>query len=161
MNITNTFDEVIDHTHAKSESHERRANWIVILGHGVTGNKDRDLLIDTAETLQARGFDTLRISFSGNGESDGAFTACTVSKEVQDLRSVVDAAAEDYDHIAYIGHSMGAAVGVLATANDARIQLLVSLAGMVDTKKFALTEFGELEPGKDCMWDERDCPLVI
>ena len=50
--------------------------------------------------------------------------------------------------IAYIGHSMGAAIGVLSTARDNRIRCLVSLAGMVDTRKFAETEFGGEIPTK-------------
>ena len=41
---------------------------------------------------------------------------------------------------------MGGAVGVLAAAQDPRIQFLISLAGMVNTEKFYDAEFGEEKP---------------
>ena len=54
---------------------------------------------------------------------------------------------------------MGGAVGVIRASEDDRIKQLVSLAGMVDTKKFAETEFGEEEPDKGNMWEDEECPL--
>ncbi|MDE2954321.1 MAG: alpha/beta hydrolase, partial [Gemmatimonadota bacterium] len=51
------------------------------------------------------------------------------------------------------------AVGVLRASTDARIQQLISLAGMVDTKGFAQREFGDVTPDEGNMWDDPDCPL--
>jgi uncharacterized protein len=131
---------------------------LVILGHGVTGNKDRPQLVALAEGLSARGWPCMRISFSGNGESEGSFGDCTITKELGDLSAVLDT-VPDWVRVAYIGHSMGAAVGVLTAARDLRIRLLVSLAGMTHTAAFYDREFGALTPGKDCMWDEAEHPL--
>jgi uncharacterized protein len=133
------------------------AKNIVVIGHGVTGNKDRPFVVALAEGLAKAGITALRVSFSGNGMSGGRFTDCTVSKEVEDLGSVLDRLA-DY-HVCYAGHSMGGAVGVLRASQDARIKLLISLAGMVHTKAFAQREFASVEPGKGFMWDEPTCPL--
>jgi len=130
---------------------------LVVLGHGVTANKDRPFLVTLAEALAARGIAALRFSFSGNGASDGRFEESTVTKEVEDLRAVLDRCGEW--RVTYAGHSMGAAVGVLAAASDARIERLVSLAGMVHTKAFAERKFGALTPGAACMWDKPECPL--
>lgn len=130
---------------------------IVVIGHGVTGNKDRPFLVALAEGLADAGFNALRFSFAGNGESDGKFAECTVTKEVGDLGSVLDALAGH--EICYVGHSMGGAVGVIRASQDDRIKQLVSLAGMVDTKKFAKTEFAGEEPDKGCMWEDETCPL--
>ena len=136
------------------------SSLLVIIGHGVTGDKDRPWAVALAEALAEAGFNALRFSFAGNGKSDGKFEACTISKEVKDLKAIVDLAEEEgYHRICYAGHSMGGTVGVLAAAQDERIELLVSLAGMVHTKKFCKTEFGELTPGKGNMWDEEGCPL--
>lgn len=133
--------------------------WLVVLGHGVTGNKDRPVIADTAQALNAAGFDTLAFSFSGNGDSEGNFRHSTITKEVQDLASVLNAVTEKYANIAYVGHSMGGAVGVLTAAADKRIKALVSLAGMVDTNAFAETEFGGETPDQGLMWEEASCPL--
>lgn len=135
-----------------------RRDMLVILGHGVTGNKDRPLLVALAEGLNARGWPCMRISFSGNGESEGRFEDATIPKEIEDLKAVLDS-IPDWVSVTYIGHSMGAAVGVTTAASDLRIQLLVSLAGMTHPAAFYEREFGSLQPGVDCMWEEPDCPI--
>jgi fermentation-respiration switch protein FrsA (DUF1100 family) len=152
--IKNSQGERIDFTyhHGRKDSHD-----IVVIGHGVTGNKDRPFVLALAEALSKAGVSALRISFSGNGASGGKFSECTISKEVEDLGSVFDAMPER--NICYVGHSMGGAVGVLRAAKDSRIKALVSLAGMVHTKAFAEREFGMLKAGEGFMWDDPNCPL--
>ena len=150
--IKNEHGQCLDYTY-----HKGNDNRIVVIGHGVTGNKDRPALIALAEGLAETGISALRFSFSGNGESEGEFTDSTITKEVADLGTILDA-LEDYK-ICYVGHSMGGAVGVLRAAVDERIEVLVSLAGMVHTNEFAQREFGDVTPDKGFMWDEPDCPL--
>ena len=133
------------------------AKDLVILGHGVTGNKDRLFLVKLAEALAAAGIPALRFSFSGNGNSDGNFADSTISKEVEDLGTVIDA-AKDF-RVTYVGHSMGGAVGVIRASRDERIRRLVSLAGMVHTKAFAQREFGQVKVDHGFMWDDEECPL--
>jgi len=157
--IKNPFEEKLDYRFAKGEGASADGEWIVILGHGVTGNMDRPIMTDTANALNAAGYDTLRFSFSGNGNSEGNFRQSTVSKEVEDLNSVLNAVESRYTKICYVGHSMGAAVGVLKASKDKRISALVSLAGMVNTKAFAQAEFGDETPGSGLMWEEENCPL--
>ncbi len=150
--IRNEQGERLDYTY-----HEGKGDRIVVIGHGVTGNKDRPALIALADGLADAGISALRFSFSGNGESEGAFTDSTITKEVADLGSVIDVLSKY--KICYVGHSMGGTVGVLRAASDERIEVLVSLAGMVHTKAFADREFGGVIPDKGFMWDEPDCPL--
>lgn len=157
--IKNNSGENLDYSFTPGAAASHKAGWIVILGHGVTGDKERPLIIDTAAALQQAGFDTLAFSFAGNGASEGDFREATITKEVADLNSVITTASKDYSNVCYIGHSMGAAVGVIQAAQDSRIKALVSLAGMVDTKTFYLTEFGDEIPDKGRMWEEPDCPL--
>lgn len=130
---------------------------LVVIAHGVTANKDRDWARTLAAELAGAGFASLRFSFSGNGESEGDFRESTISKEVQDLGAVLDAVGRR--PLGVIGHSMGGAVGVLRAADDPRVSLLVSLAGMVHTWDFYRRKFGELTPGQDVMWDKPECPL--
>ena len=152
--ICNALGERLDHTY----HHGRQgAREIVIIGHGVTGNKDRPFVVALAEGLAKAGIPTLRFSFSGNGASQGKFSESTISKEVEDLGAVIDAVKDR--EICYVGHSMGGAVGVLRAARDSRIKALVSLAGMVHTKAFAEREFGMVKPGEGFMWDDTNCPL--
>ena len=152
--IRNRHGEQLDYTFHEGEGDSKN---IVVLGHGVTGNKDRPFVVALGEGLAAAGISALRFSFSGNGASEGKFTDSTISKEVEDLGAVLDVLK---DHtVCYVGHSMGGAVGVLRASTDDRIRLLVSLAGMVHTKAFAQREFGDVTPDEGFMWDEPDCPL--
>ena len=150
--IRNEHGERLDYSFHKGEG-----DRIVVIGHGVTGNKDRPALVALVEGLAAAGISALRFSFSGNGDSEGAFADSTITKEVADLGNIIDAL--DGYNVCYVGHSMGGAVGVLRATADERIQALVSLAGMVHTKAFAEREFGDATPDEGFMWDEPDCPL--
>lgn len=155
LELRNEQGERLDH---ELRGADAKTDELVVLGHGVTANKDRPFLVALADALEAIGVPSLRFSFSGNGDSEGRFEDSTVSKEVGDLGAVLDAVAEGR-RITYVGHSMGGAVGVLRAATDERIRALVSLGGMVFVHEFAQRKFGELEPGKDCMWDKPECPL--
>lgn len=153
-NIRNAHGERLDVAFHPGTIHDA----LVILGHGVTGNKDRPLLVALAEGLSAHGWPCLRMSFSGNGSSGGKFEDSNITKEAGDLKAVL-ATVPDFVRVCYIGHSMGGAVGVLAAAEDLRIHALVSLAGMTFTQKFLTREFSDITPGQGNMWDEPGCPL--
>ena len=152
--IRNAAGEKLDYTFHPGSGD---AKDVVVLGHGVTANKDRPFLVALAEGLSAAGIACLRFSFAGNGDSEGRFEDATISKETEDLGAVLDRL--DGWRIGYAGHSMGGAVGLRRASTDARIELLVSLAGMVHTRDFAERKFGDVTPGAGFMWDKPDCPL--
>jgi alpha/beta superfamily hydrolase len=152
--IRNRQGERLDFTYHPGAGDQ---STLILIGHGVTGNQDRPLVVELATQLARAGFHALRFSFAGNGNSEGRFAECTVTKEVEDLGALLDALPGW--HIGYAGHSMGAEAGVLRASTDARIQFLVSLAGMAHTAEFARREFGDVTPGKGCMWDKPECPL--
>ncbi|NOX99361.1 MAG: prolyl oligopeptidase family serine peptidase [Verrucomicrobia bacterium] len=155
--IKNSRQEQLDYAFHGNDSDK---SLLILIGHGVTGDKDRPLATALAEALAAAGFNALRFSFSGNGQSEGDFQDSTISKEVEDLIAVIDAAkSAGFTRIGYSGHSMGGAVGVISATKDSRIDFLISLSGMVHTAKFAKVEFGDQIPDKGFMWDEPDCPL--
>jgi len=152
--LCNRHGERLDSTFAGGREGGRE---LVVIGHGVTSNHERPYLIALGEALAERGVASLRLSFAGNGASGGRFEECTISKEVEDLGCVLDALSGW--RVAYAGHSMGAAVGVLRAAGDERLRALVSLAGMTRVQAFVERHFGQLTPGRDCMLDRPSCPL--
>jgi pimeloyl-ACP methyl ester carboxylesterase len=159
--IRNAQGERLDFSYQPAAGHEIQSDAsgsVVVLAHGVTAHKDRPLLIALADGLSQAGLASLRVSFAGNGASEGRFEDAVPSKEVGDLGSVVDALEHSgADRIAYVGHSMGGAVGVLRAAIDPRIACLVSLAGMVHVHAFMQAQFGHLVPGAP-MLDKSECP---
>ena len=84
--IKNRHGERLDYTFHEGKEGSKS---IVVIGHGVTGNKDRPFVVALGEGLAAAGFPALRFSFSGNGASEGKFTDSTISKEVDDLGAVL------------------------------------------------------------------------
>lgn len=98
----------------------------VILLHGFTGNKAG--MNPIADALRDE-FLTLRFDFSGNGESEGIFEEATYSKETDDALAAVDFMKnQGCTSLALVGHSMGAAVALLAGAKT-KVDVVVSLAG--------------------------------
>ncbi|MGK0189081.1 MAG: pimeloyl-ACP methyl ester carboxylesterase [Verrucomicrobiales bacterium] len=156
--IRNPQGEKLDFRFHQATSNADRKH-VVVIGHGVTANLDRPWAEALADGLAAAGIHALRFSFSGNGDSEGDFRDSTVSKEVSDLGSVLDAIEAAGFTASYAGHSMGGAVGVIRTASDLRILHFVSLAGMVETKRFSIEEFSDQTPDSGFMWDDKDCPL--
>lgn len=152
--IFNSQGERLDYTfHAGTPG----ATQIVVIGHGVTGHKDRPFHVALAEGLARAGIPALRVSWSGNGSSEGRFADSTITKEVADLGAVLDALS-GYS-VTYAGHSMGGAVGVLRASADQRIRRLISLAAMVHVRAFAERHFSALVPDQDLMWDKPGCVL--
>ncbi|HIG11430.1 MAG: alpha/beta hydrolase [bacterium] len=152
--IRNSVGERLDYSLVSGNAECRD---VVVIGHGVTGNKDREWALTLAECLRVAGFCALRFSFAGNGASEGVFENSCPTKETADLAAVLDRLGGW--RVTFVGHSMGAAVGVLRASADERIERLVSLAGMVHTADFAQRKFGDLEAGHDSMWEKPDCPL--
>lgn len=156
--IRNHAGETLDHRfHQAAEP--VAGNHVLVIGHGVTANLDRPWAEALANAAANAGIHALRFSFAGNGASEGDFRDCTITKEVADLGAVLDAVEGAGFTASYAGHSMGGAVGLIRTPEDARIRHFVSLAGMVDTRRFAETEFGDQVPDKGFLWDEPECPL--
>ncbi|MDG1326352.1 MAG: alpha/beta hydrolase [Opitutales bacterium] len=154
--IVNSVGEKIDYTfHDGSD----RNYHLMIVGHSVTGDMDDTLILSLAQKVSEQGISVLRFSFSGNGGSEGRFDQCTITKEIEDLQCIVTAVTERGWRPIYAGHSMGASVGALTAAVDNRIELLISLAGIVNTMDFFESEFAMLTPGKDYMWRKENCLL--
>ena len=131
---------------------------VVVLGHGLTSDKDRPWSEGLAHALSERGIASLRFAFSGNGESEGRFVDSNITKEVDDLGAVLDAL--EGRRISYVGHSMGGAVGLLRAVRDARIVNLVSLAAVTHAEEFMRRMFTGLQPG-DPMLDKPHCPFSV
>ena len=120
----------------------------VVVLHGFKGFKDWGMFPPFSERLARAGFTAVSPNLSGSGVDDsGEFTLPerfgrnTYTAELEDTRSVVDALVRGElgvtpSTVGLVGHSRGGGVGVLHTAQDLRIQALVTWAAIAQVDRW-------------------------
>lgn len=100
-------------------------NAVIVCSHSHNGRKD-DLLGIGSYCWRA-GYNVLLFDYRGRGESD-PWPQTLVSREVDDLLAALQYVRQRMPEaaIGVIGYSMGAAVGILATARDQSVRALVA-----------------------------------
>lgn len=85
---------------------------VVLLCHGIRGNKEeRGSFTTLAKTIQEQGYSTIRIDFRAHGESTGIDYEMTISKEIEDVESVIKfLRGKGYKEIIVLGASFGASI---------------------------------------------------
>ncbi len=117
-----------------------KGKWPAIVLIAGSGPQDRDETVygipifgQLAGELSAAGFIVVRYDKRGVGQSGGRPEAATLDYYAEDVRSVVrwlsDRKDVDDDRIAVVGHSEGAAVGLLAADKEKKIKALALVAG--------------------------------
>jgi putative redox protein len=109
---------------------ETEAEFGMVLGHCFTCSRHTQILRRIAEELAAAGFMALRFDFSGNGQSDGIFADSTYSKQLSEMQTAAGImAAHNATCIALAGHSLGAAMALLAADRIESVRGVCTLAG--------------------------------
>ena len=109
---------------------EAPAREAVILGHCFTCSRHTGILRAIARHLCGEGFLALRFDFSGNGQSAGDFAESSYSGYIAEIGAAMAFMREQgADWIGLAGHSMGAAVAVLAAARYPDVRAVCTLAG--------------------------------
>lgn len=109
------------------------ATAYAIFAHCFTCSKDFQATRRVSEALSQRGIATLRLDFTGLGESEGEFAATTFSSNISDL-----VAAGAFLSSAYvppkllIGHSLGGAAIIAAAARMPSVVGLVTVGAPSD-----------------------------
>ncbi|WP_158232480.1 S9 family peptidase [Sporosarcina sp. P13] len=104
---------------------------LIILIHGFVGSKvgEHRLFVKAARYFTERGYGVFRFDFSGCGESDGDYGDVTVTKQLREVKDVIDYLSLiheiDEDRVTLIGHSLGGAVASLTAAKDSRVKHLL------------------------------------
>ncbi len=106
------------------------SNKGIVLGHCFTCTRHTGILRDTATRLADAGFHVLRFDFSGNGQSEGVFLETSYSKYVTEMGVAADfLRSRGLRWLGFAGHSMGAAVSVLASVKIPEIRAVCAVAG--------------------------------
>ncbi|MGZ4664038.1 MAG: alpha/beta hydrolase [Frankiaceae bacterium] len=116
----------------------------VVLSHGYGGSQDE--MLPVAAFLHSAGLNVFTYDLRGSGRSQGTVTFGTL--EQKDLISMVDYLQRrpevDKDRIGAFGFSMGAAVTLLAAAEDTRIKAVVSDSAWSDVHHWLRPSLGQV-----------------
>jgi len=90
------------------------------------GTLHNKVVFHAMKALNSFGFPVLRFNFRGTGLSEGEHTGG--SGEVEDVRAALDWLEREFRlPLIFAGFSFGAAVGLRASFNDDRVQVLIAL----------------------------------
>ena len=125
---------------------------VVIYVHGFNGFKDWGNFDLIAAEFAKEGYVLVKFNFSHNGTTPDhpeeftdleAFGNNNYSKELEDLRLVIDWVCDPLNHyhqvidnnqICLVGHSLGGGISILQAAADKRVNKLITWAGISECK---------------------------
>ncbi|WP_129716388.1 S9 family peptidase [Pedobacter sp. SYP-B3415] len=119
---------------------------VVLFVHGFKGFKDWGAHNLVARQFAASGFRYVKFNFSHNGvtaeQPDDVtdlevFASNTVSKELFDLKKVIDFILESYspdNSLHLLGHSRGGGLSIIQAATDTRVKKLITLSAIDNFK---------------------------
>ncbi len=142
INFLNHLGERLFGTHHRPDAPSESG---VVLGHCFTCTRHTGILREAGAGLAAAGFHVLRFDFSGNGQSEGVFIETSYSKYITEMETAANfLKAYGVKWLGLAGHSMGAAVSVLAGVRLSGIRAICAIAGrltgMDPTRIFSLDQ---------------------
>ncbi len=131
VNFLNEYREKLAGTLHVPESPTDRA---VLWGHCFTCSRHTSILRDISKKLEEKGIASLRFDFSGNGQSEGDFSHTSYTRHIAEMKQAMNFLSDQgFFRFAAGGHSMGAAIAVLAAdrmaAKSLNIKAVCALAG--------------------------------
>lgn len=138
----------------------------VILGHCFTCSRHTSILRETAKKLTERGIAALRFDFSGNGQSEGNFINTAYTRHIQEMIQARDfLSGRGISRFGLAGHSMGAAVAILAGSRMAQAEGICAfsgrLGGLDPEGTFTPAQISELRDTGQVAFQSRGRRLIL
>lgn len=138
--------ESFDGTKLSAVLNEYNTDSIVIMCHGIKGNKDEKgnfLLLENI--LENKNISSLRFDFRAHGESEGDCEKLTITDEIKDVESIIEFIVnKGYKKIAVLGASFGG--GVVSMVNFKKYPQVKSI----------ILWYPMLDYSTSTMFDEKD-----
>jgi uncharacterized protein len=122
LEIKNNYNEKLI---VEINESEKEKNTILIL-HALTGKKENKTINFLAKKLPEFGYKTIQFDFSGHGESEGKIEEATVSKQLEDIKSIISQL--DIKKLIIVGNSFSV-ITALAFSKEKSIEGLILLSG--------------------------------
>ncbi len=113
---------------AKLELPATKPRAFAIFAHCFTCTKNLSAVRNIAKTLNLAGFGVLRFDFTGLGDSEGDFSDTNFTSNVEDLISVSEFLAQEYEAPKLlIGHSLGGAAVLFASLEIPTVEAIATI----------------------------------
>ncbi|NPV27903.1 MAG: alpha/beta fold hydrolase [Firmicutes bacterium] len=101
-----------------------RPSYIVVMCHGFRGSKEGGgRATELAERMSRLGYSVIRFDFAGAGESEGDFAAITLTRQIEDLGTILDwIETQNLGVPLVLGRSFGGSTVACRAALDERIK---------------------------------------
>ena len=104
--------------------------FLVILIHGTCGHKNNLFFPKLAESIK---YNTLRFDLQGNGQSEGDFMIGGFSREVDNIKSVVNwSRSRGFKVLALIGHSKGGNEVLMYSSRYGDVPIVIPITARMD-----------------------------
>ena len=145
---------------------KRFAGCGVVFGHCFTCSRHTRIIRQICSELAEKDVLALRFDFSGNGQSEGEFSASNYSKQIAEMQTATGVISEKGVHrIGLAGHSMGAVIAVLTAARIKTVKAVCALAGRLSglnaTNFFSKKQLKELEDTGKVSFNSRGRSLQL
>jgi putative redox protein len=126
------------------------AHNYAVFAHCFTCSKNFSATKNISRALTTAGYGVLRFDFTGLGDSEGDFADTNFSGNVDDLIAAIDYLEEHYQApTLLIGHSLGGAAAIYASAKAKSIKAIATIGTPSDTKHVQHLFAGEVQQIKD------------
>lgn len=120
----------------------KNSKKLIIFCHGRLVTKDLSFYPELCQKLFENGFNAYRFDFSGNGESEGKFEDCTISKDIEDIKSAAHFFKKrGYEIFCLIGHSQGAVEVLLHQSKYNSAKRVIDISGLVDQRDMTIRKY--------------------
>ena len=124
--------QTIDNVSIAYDTYKTNHDEVVILAHGWFMTKNSNAFTKMAEDF-SKYYDVIVLDFRGHGESSGKYTFG--SKEVEDIKPVINYAQRNYKKIYLIGFSLGSLISVDYCSKNNNVDKLILVSAPTDFDK--------------------------
>ena len=141
--------------------------YLLIVCHGFFGAKEnRGKIFTFADKLNEKGLGVLAFDFTGCGESSGEFSEITLSRQADDLNTVISFAMQEYKlPLLLLGRSFGGSTIIALPEHPASVKGYIFWSVPIDLKKtFSKvldSQYYELESGAAITVKENDQQYIL
>lgn len=127
LKIKNKYNEFLACEINKSDNIKAKDKPSLLILHALTGKKENKTINFLAKNIAKQGYNTIQFDFSGHGESEGKLKESTVTKQLEDINSVLNQI--NTEKIILIGNSFSVITSLAFAKKNRKVVGLILISG--------------------------------